>query len=113
MDFSYSPRTRELQAQLQRLMDDGGRGFEAEIRLPLLDPGIALRQASSARLLAAQNRFEQVRIGFRDSLPRLMELVDNFGQTTTLLFARFERNPKLDADTFRFTPPKGADVLTD
>jgi outer membrane protein TolC len=39
-----------------------GRGFEAGIRLPLLDPGIALRQASSARLLAAQNRFEQVRI---------------------------------------------------
>jgi outer membrane protein TolC len=39
-----------------------GRGFEAGIRLPLLDPGIAMRQASSAKLLAAQNRFEQVRI---------------------------------------------------
>lgn len=39
-----------------------GRGFEAGIRLPLLDPGIALRQASSAKVLAAQNRFEQVRI---------------------------------------------------
>ncbi len=39
-----------------------GRGVEAGIRLPLLDPGIALRQAASARLLAAQNRFEQVRI---------------------------------------------------
>lgn len=39
-----------------------GRGIEAGLRLPLLDPGIALRQASSARLLAAQQRFEQVRI---------------------------------------------------
>ena len=39
-----------------------GRGFEAGLRLPLLDPGIALRQAASARLLAAQHRFEQVRI---------------------------------------------------
>jgi outer membrane protein TolC len=39
-----------------------GRGLEAGIRLPLLDPGIALRQASSARLLAAQQRFEQVRL---------------------------------------------------
>ena len=39
-----------------------GRGFEAGIRLPLLDPGIALRQASSAKALAAQNRFEQARI---------------------------------------------------
>jgi len=39
-----------------------GRGLEAGIRLPLLDPGIALRQASSAKALAAQNRFEQARI---------------------------------------------------
>lgn len=39
-----------------------GRGVEAGIRLPLLDPGIALRQSSSAKLLAAQQRFEQVRI---------------------------------------------------
>ncbi len=42
-----------------------------------------------------------------------MLLVDSFGQTTRLAFARVERNPKLDADTFRFTPPKGADVLTE
>lgn len=39
-----------------------GRGIDAGIRLPLLDPGIALRQASSARLLAAQQHFEQVRL---------------------------------------------------
>jgi len=39
-----------------------GRGFEAGVVLPLLDPGIALRQASSARALAAQNHFAQVRI---------------------------------------------------
>ena len=39
-----------------------GRGVEAGVVLPLLDPGIALRQAASARLLAAQQRFEQVRI---------------------------------------------------
>ena len=42
--------------------DERGRGVEAGIRLPLLDPGIALRQSSSAKLLAAQQRFEQVRI---------------------------------------------------
>jgi len=39
-----------------------GRGFEAGLRLPVLDPGIALRQAASARLLAAQQRFEQTRV---------------------------------------------------
>lgn len=60
---------------------------------------------------AQDGSFERVRIGFRDNLPRLMELRDNFGQTTTLLFARFERNPKLDAEQFRFAPPAGADVV--
>jgi outer membrane protein TolC len=39
-----------------------GRGFEAGIVLPILDPGIALRQAASAKTLAAQRRFEQARI---------------------------------------------------
>ena len=39
-----------------------GRGVEAGVVLPLLDPGIALRQAGSARVLAAQQRFEQVRV---------------------------------------------------
>jgi len=52
-----------------------------------------------------------VRIGFKDKLPRVMEVHDNFGQTTTLLLNQFEVNVSLPADTFRFTPPKGADVV--
>jgi outer membrane lipoprotein-sorting protein len=27
------------------------------------------------------------------------------------MFARFERNPKLDSEQFRFVPPAGADVV--
>jgi outer membrane lipoprotein carrier protein len=67
----------------------------------------------SARPRAKDTPFERIEIGFRDGLPGAMLLVDTFGQTTRLAFARVERNPKLDADTFRFTPPKGADVLTE
>ncbi len=55
--------------------------------------------------------FERVRIGFRDNLPRIMEVRDNFGQTTTLIFTQFERNPTLPASLFQFVPPKGADVV--
>ena len=40
-----------------------------------------------------------------------MELRDALGQVTTLEFSAVERNPKVDASTFTFTPPKGADVL--
>lgn len=60
---------------------------------------------------AADSTFARVRIGLSNNLPRLMEVQDNFGQTTTLLFTDFNPNPVLAKDTFRFVPPKGADVV--
>jgi len=60
---------------------------------------------------AADSTFARVRIGLSNNLPRLMEVQDNFGQATTLLFTQFQSNPALPADAFRFTPPKGADVI--
>ena len=52
-----------------------------------------------------------MRLGFRDNLPRRMELVDAFGNTTLLTFDRFERNPTLEPALFAFVPPPGADVV--
>ena len=57
--------------------------------------------------------FERIRMGFGLSGIAAMELVDQFGQTTHLRFSNLQRNPKIDPATFRFTPPKGADVLGD
>jgi len=57
--------------------------------------------------------FERVLLGFKDGLLREMELHDNFGQTTVIEFSKLERNPHLDAQAFRFTPPQGADVVGD
>lgn len=62
---------------------------------------------------AADSTFVRVRIGLSGNLPRLMEVQDSFGQTTTLLFTQFQPNPALAKDTFRFVPPKGADVVGD
>jgi len=55
--------------------------------------------------------FERVRLGLGVSGVEAMELLDHFGQTTVLRFTSIARNPKLDGSEFRFTPPKGADVL--
>ena len=59
--------------------------------------------------------FEAVRIGLKIeggvAVLAAMELQDTFGQTSVLLFGKMERNPGLPAETFRFTPPKGADVI--
>ena len=60
-----------------------------------------------------EGSFERIRMGFGESGLRQMELVDSFGQTTVLRFDSLERNPKLDPALFRFTPPKGADVIGD
>ena len=60
---------------------------------------------------SAESQFTRIRLGFADNLPRRMQLTDAFGQTTELTFADMQRNPKLAVETFRFTPPKGADVV--
>lgn len=59
----------------------------------------------------ADTSFEFMRIGFAGDTLRAMELRDNFGQTTRLIFSQFERNPTLATSQFHFTPPKGADLL--
>lgn len=56
-------------------------------------------------------QFQKISIGFRHGELAAMELHDALGQTTMLEFSNVERNPKVDASTFAFTPPKGADVL--
>ncbi len=55
--------------------------------------------------------FERIRLGLGVAGVEAMELLDHFGQTTVLRFSNVARNPRLDAGLFRFTPPKGADVL--
>lgn len=57
--------------------------------------------------------FESVRMGFGANGLQAMELLDPFGQTTLLRFSNVQRNPKVDPASFRFDPPKGADVLGD
>lgn len=60
-----------------------------------------------------EGNFERIRMGFSASGLQVMELVDGFGQTTVLRFRALERNPELNPALFRFSPPKGADVIGD
>lgn len=60
---------------------------------------------------ARDTNFEKIGIGLKDGTPVAMELRDSFGQISLLTFTRFDKNPALPANQFRFTLPKGADVL--
>lgn len=62
---------------------------------------------------ARDTAFERIRLGFSGTTLQAMELRDQFGQVTVIRFADLERNPKLSSETFRFTPPKGADVISE
>ena len=60
-------------------------------------------------------QLQSVRVGFRpgekSSGLAALEILDSFGQRSVLNFSKVEVNPNLPVDTFRFTPPKGADVI--
>lgn len=60
-----------------------------------------------------ESTFDSVRMGFAKNTLVAMEIRDNFGQTTLLKFTGLERNPALPASDFKFTPPKGVDVISD
>jgi chaperone LolA len=60
-----------------------------------------------------ESMFQKVRMGFKGSALDTMELYDQLGQITVIRFSRIERNPKLPADSFTFTPPAGVDVIED
>jgi outer membrane lipoprotein carrier protein len=60
---------------------------------------------------AKDSTFEQISIGLRNGTPETMELRDAFGQTSVIAFKKFEKNPPLTAQQFKFVMPKGADVF--
>ena len=60
---------------------------------------------------ARDTQFQRVGIGFRDGNLEAMELHDVFGNVTLLKFSNIQKNPPLKANAFKFTVPKGADVV--
>jgi outer membrane lipoprotein carrier protein len=52
-----------------------------------------------------------LRVGFRGPVLAALEIVDAFGQRSTLQFSAVQQGLALPADRFRFSPPPGADVV--
>ena len=81
----------------------------------------SLRDAGSADGLnwvdatpkAQDTGFERVRLGLQGRTLAAMELQDQLGGRTMLRFSDLKANAPISPDTFKFTPPKGADVIED
>jgi outer membrane lipoprotein carrier protein len=55
--------------------------------------------------------FTSVRIGFKAAVPEELELIDGLNQITRVDLSNVSVNVDLPADTFRFEPPPGVEVL--
>ena len=55
--------------------------------------------------------FQSARLGFGKDGLALMQVVDALGQRTEIAFSGWKRNPSFAKSTFRYTPPKGVDVV--
>jgi len=58
-------------------------------------------------------QFEYADLGFDASGLARMTFKDTLGNSTEIHFSHWQRNAQLPADKFRFTPPKGVDVIGD
>lgn len=58
-------------------------------------------------------QFEYADLGFDARGLSRMVFKDAFGNSTEIRFSAWQRNAKLAADTFKFTPPNGVDVIGD
>jgi outer membrane lipoprotein carrier protein len=87
----------------------GGNEIEKDYVLK----GLASRDGLEAVPRTRDTAFERIRLGFGKSGLEVMELRDQFGQITVIKFSTIERNAKLAPEAFRFTPPKGADIINE
>jgi len=57
--------------------------------------------------------FSEIRLGFAGGELAALDLLDAFGQRTEIRFGAMVPNPQFPPETFRFAPPRGADVIGD
>lgn len=55
--------------------------------------------------------FKNLSVSFSGGKPVMMVLNDTLGQTTSIKFSGIKLNPSISGNQFKFTPPKGVDVI--
>jgi outer membrane lipoprotein carrier protein len=60
---------------------------------------------------AKDSQVQSMRVGFREGTLAVLEILDSFGQKSTMAFTAFKANAPLDAGNFQFTPPPGTDLV--
>jgi outer membrane lipoprotein carrier protein len=58
-----------------------------------------------------EGQLTNMKVGFRGDQLAALDILDSFGQRSVMTFNGMKVNTAVSADAFRFTPPKGADVV--
>ena len=102
------PMTQAIGATPAALL--AGSTLDKEFELKALPASDGLEWVQAAPRVK-DGPIQSLRVGFKGSVLAALEIVDGFGQRSMLRFTALEQNVKLADETFRFTPPKGADVI--
>lgn len=88
---------------------------EFNIKKMTLIRGRCLKDSDNCFELRPKNSdgaFQRIKIGFKMNILNEMELLDQLGQISLFHFKEMRLNANIPESQFRFTPPKGIDVLT-
>ena len=90
------------------------KALEADFTLTPL-PDRAGLQWVQATPKTKEGQLQSISVGFKatdkGSELAMLEILDSFGQKSVMTFSQFEVNPALNAASFQFKPPAGADVI--
>jgi len=89
-----------------------GNSLEREFELKPLPSAQGLDWVQATPKVKSESiGFQSLRVGFKGKTLAAIELVDSFGQRSVLSFSDMATNVSALPETFRFTPPKGVEVL--
>jgi outer membrane lipoprotein carrier protein len=87
-----------------------GATLDKEFDLKAVTPAEGLEWVQASPRVK-EGPIQSLRVGFKGKELAALDIVDAFGQRSALRFTALEQNIKLSDEQFRFTPPKGADVI--
>jgi outer membrane lipoprotein carrier protein len=99
----------EQQSPLTALIDPTELARQFDVQAADATDGMDWVQLTPREPETAQ--IASARLGFVDGSLSRMEMSDTLGQRTDIRFDGWRRNPDFSADTFRFDPPAGVDVV--
>ncbi len=107
---TVKPQSAEEQANPLAALVDPAR-LERQFVVKEAGTSAGLNWLTLSPRAPADSGFRNARLGFGPKGLSRMQVVDALGQRTELTFASWSRNPAFAASTFRYTPPKGVDVI--